>query len=176
MLPRIGSFLISLIIAMAGVIGLLLFFNAHDRSTFDQSVGPGQVFADQGTRHIRPGQAPGIAYDSNPPTSGPHVPVAVRHDQTTLSTDQLLQALEVGDVVMTYGSPQPPAALRALAIRVAGPFDPALAASGQAVLLDHLPGSRGFDALAWRHLLHVAAPGDGALSTFAEYWLGRGAP
>ena len=40
--------------------------------------------------------SPGPAYDSNPPTSGAHVPVPVTRDQAQLTDDQLLQALQVG--------------------------------------------------------------------------------
>src|SRR4029077_18079026 len=70
----------------------------------------GVQFPDLGHAHLQPGaRQPG--YNSDPPTSGAHVPVPVTRDGAELSDDQLLQALEVGDVVLMYGSDQPPARL-----------------------------------------------------------------
>ena len=54
-------------------------------------------------------------------------------------------------------------------------FTPALAASGQAVILASRPGIRGVIALAWTHMLRAASPTDPALRAFAQFWLGRGA-
>jgi hypothetical protein len=135
----------------------------------------GEQFRDLGHAHLRPGQ-PRPAYDSDPPTNGAHVPVAVRRDEAQLSDDQLLQALEVGDVVIVYGSRMPPAGLRALARDAAAPFSPALAAAGQAVILARRTGTTGLIGLAWTHLLRVSASDDAELRTFAQAWLGRGAP
>jgi hypothetical protein len=115
-------------------------------------------------------------YDSNPPTSGAHIPVPVTRDDSQLSDDQLLQALEVGNIVFIYGTSTPPRGLSALADAVASPFTPALAASGQAVILAHQPGTRGVIGLAWAHMVRVSAVGDPALRSFAAFWLGRGAP
>lgn len=139
------------------------------------TAGPGQAFADQGDGVLRPGQLEPV-YNSDPPTSGPHVPVAVRADDRRLSNDQLLQALSVGDVVLMYGTAAPPPGLRALAAAVAPPFTPALAASGGAVILASRPGVGGIVALAWTHLLRVSSAQDPALRQFAQVWLGRGAP
>jgi hypothetical protein len=135
----------------------------------------GEQFHDLGHAHLRPGEAR-PAYDSDPPTSGAHVPVPVQRDESQLSDDQLLQALEVGDVVIMYGSRTPPPGLRALARNVAAPFSPALAAAGQAVILARRPGGTGLIGLAWTHMLRVSASNDAPLSTFAQAWLGRGAP
>jgi hypothetical protein len=135
--------------------------------------GPGTRYRDQGDLHLRRGELR-PAYDSNPPTSGPHIPQPVLRDRTELSNDQLLQALEVGDVVFMYGTPQPPRGLAAIAAAVGGRFTPALAASGQAVILARRPGTRGVIALAWTHMLPtLSAP---ALRSFAQFWLSRGAP
>src|SRR5688572_3645234 len=38
--------------------------------------GPGEQFADLGQEHIEPGKA--VAYNSDPPTSGPHLGTASR--------------------------------------------------------------------------------------------------
>jgi hypothetical protein len=133
--------------------------------------GPGMRFRDQGDLHLRPGELRPV-YDSDPPTSGPHIPQAVLRDRSELSDDQLLQALEVGDVVLMYGTPQPPGGLAEIAQAVGGRFTPALALSGQAVILARRPGTRGVIALAWTRLLRTLSGPD--LRNFAEFWLGRG--
>jgi hypothetical protein len=179
-LRRLGTGLLTVAIALGGVILLLLFFEGRDssqvHSSTDTATGPGQLFPDQGTAHLQPGQKPSRAYASDPPTSGPHVSVAIRSDRAgmRIGDDQLLSALELGDVVLLYGDPTPPAALVALQRRIAGPFDPALAAAGQAIVLARRPGTTGVVAVAWRHLLRTPSPQDPALTQFATYWLGRG--
>jgi hypothetical protein len=136
--------------------------------------GPGIRFRDQGDAHLRPGELEPI-YDSDPPTSGPHIPVAITADGAQLTNDQLLQALQVGDVVLMYGSTKPPAGLAQLAAGVAPQFTPALSASGQAVVLAHRPGTAGVIGLAWTHMLRATSAADPALRSFAQFWLGRGA-
>ncbi|HEY2638102.1 MAG TPA: DUF3105 domain-containing protein, partial [Solirubrobacteraceae bacterium] len=91
------------------------------------------------------------------------------------SDDQLLTALAAGDVVLLYGSAQPPQGLRQVQSDVAGPFSPALAREGQAVVLARRAGTGGVVALAWRRRLTAAAPTDPRLNNFADYWLGAGA-
>ena len=108
--------------------------------------------------------------------AGPTSRVAIRHDERTLSDNQLLQALELGNVVVMYGTAKPPRDLRRLAASVAAPFTPALAAAGQAVILARRPGTHGLLALAWTHLLHVRSAEDRQLRSFILFWLGRGAP
>lgn len=137
-------------------------------------VGPGTAYRDQGDEHLKAGELHPV-YDSAPPTSGPHVPIAVTRDQTRLSDDQLLRALELGDVVLMYGTARPPPGLTALASGVGSRFTPALAASGGAVILARRPDTRGVIALAWAHMLKVASGDDPILRGFAQYWLGRGA-
>jgi len=166
------------VVAVAGLVGILLFFSSRDSSNVSSkaSKGPGREYPDQGNRHLRPGQRSRQRPASNPPTSGPHTPVPVRRDGAPISDDQLLHALELGDVVLLYGTPAPPPGLRALAADVAGGrFDPVLADGGQAVILARRPGTRGIVAAAWRHLLRAPASADPALREFADYWLGRGA-
>ena len=137
--------------------------------------GPGQAFTDLGHAALRPGQ-PRPSYNSDPPTSGSHVPAAVTRDHASLSDDQLLSALQVGDVVIMYGGPRPPTGLEQFARAVAPPFTPSLAATGDAVILASRPRTAGVVALAWAHLLRVPAPTDPALREFVGFWLGRGAP
>jgi hypothetical protein len=137
------------------------------------TAGPGVAVRDQGDVHLRPGQLEPV-YDSDPPTSGPHVPVAVTRDGVRLTDDQLLSVLEAGDVVLAYGSASPPPALAAVARSVAAPFSPALAASGQAIILAMRPGLAGVVALSWAHMRPASSPSDPALRTFAQFWLGRG--
>jgi hypothetical protein len=175
-LERIAIVVASLALSI-GLIALLSgFFAARDQAgvSGDQG-GPGQAFADRGSRILAPGQ-PRPHYDSSPPTSGAHFARPVLRDGARLSDDQLLQALALGDVVIMYGGPSPPPGLRTLAGSVASPFTPALAAAGQAVILARRTGTSGLIGLAWAHMVRVAGPGDPLLRAFATFWLGRGAP
>jgi hypothetical protein len=99
----------------------------------------------------------------------------VSADNQQLNDDQLLQALEVGNVVLLYGTPNPPPGLKALVSSLGAPFSPALAASGQAVILARRPGTAGVIGLAWSHMMQVGAVSDSLLRPFVQYWLGRGA-
>jgi hypothetical protein len=176
-LERLAIVIVSLAIAVA-IIALLsggLAGSQDDPGVTGGQPGPGTAFRDLGDLHLRPGQ-PRPPYDSDPPTSGPHNPVNVTRDQATISDDQLLQALQVGDVVLMYGTRSPPPGLTGLAARSAPPFTPALAATGGAVILAHRAGTDGILALAWTHMQPVRSSSDPKLSSFIEYWLGRGAP
>jgi hypothetical protein len=168
---------VSLAIAI-GVIAILSggLLAGHDQPGVSGAANVvGEQFRDLGHAHLQPSQ-PKPAYDSDPPTSGAHVPVPVQRDEAELSDDQLLQALEVGDVVIMYGARRPPPGLTALARNVAAPFSPALAVAGQAVILARRPRTTGVIGLAWTHMLRVSASNDPPLHTFAQAWLGRGAP
>jgi hypothetical protein len=151
-----------------------VFFTTRDTSTFHAENGPGQLFADQGAQHLAPG-ARHAAYTSDPPTSGPHVPRPLKRDGVRLTNDQLLSALELGDVVILYPTRALEPPLRRFADQLAGPFSAPLAAAGQAIVLDRDPRRGGITALAWRHLLRVSGAGDPALRDFANFWLGHGA-
>ncbi len=174
-LERLAIILASLALSI-GLIALLSgFFAGRDQAGLATAgAALGQHFPDQGAAHLRPGDLH-PAYNSDPPTSGAHVPVPVTRDEAQLTDDQLLQALEAGDVVTEYGTPVPPAGLRALATSIAGRFSPALAAGGQAVVLAYRPGTAGIVALAWTRMLHVDSVRDPRLRQFAEQWLGHGA-
>src|SRR3954468_17236285 len=140
---RAAGVVATAVVAVAGGVGLLLFFVARDDAPVDKNAGkqeeakgPGQSFADLGARHVSPAQSGKADYNSDPPTSGPHVPAPVRRDAAALSDDQILHALEQGNVVLAYGSASPPGALRSVAEKASGgPFDPALVSAGQAVIL-----------------------------------------
>jgi Protein of unknown function (DUF3105) len=158
-LRRIGLALLTLVVALGGFVLILLFFEGRDNSQVPDSASgrqaPGQVVTDQ--RHA---QTP--------------APIRSDRDGTRLSQDQLLHALELGDVVLLYGTKAPAPALRALQQQVSGPFDPVLAANGAAVILGYRPGTSGVTALAWRRVLRAPSASDPALQQFADYWLGRG--
>jgi hypothetical protein len=167
----VASFVLSigLIAIMSG------FFQSKDQAGVSGS-GPaiGQQFPDLGHTHLQPGELR-PPYNSDPPTSGAHVPLPIPRDATTLTTDQMLEALELGDIVIAYSGTHPPRELRSLQNAVAGPFTPALASAGQAVVLWQRPGTNGFIGLAWTRMLHVRTAGD-LLKSFAERYLGQGAP
>jgi len=165
----------SLVLSIGLILLLSGYFAGRDQAAVSGGTsGPGQAFSDLGHATLSPGQ-PRPSYNSNPPTSGPHVPEAVVRDGATLNDDQLLQALQLGNVVIVYGTPKPPAGLSKFASTAAPPFTPALAATGDAVILARRPGTAGLVALAWTHLLRVNSPSDPQLGQFVSFWLGRGA-
>jgi hypothetical protein len=173
---RLVIMLASLVLSIGLIVLLSGFFAGRDQAGVSGAgTGPGQAFADLGHRALRPGQ-PRLAYNSDPPTTGAHVPAAALRDRAALSDDQLLSALQVGDVVIVYGGRRPPAGLEQLARSMAPPFTPALAAAGDAVILAPRRGTAGVVALAWAHLLRVRDASDPALREFVGFWLGRGAP
>jgi hypothetical protein len=175
-LERIAIGIASLALSVGLIVLLSGYFAGRDQPGVSGSgTGPGQAFADLGHATLAPGQ-PRPAYDSDPPTSGAHIAQLVTRDGARLSDDQLLQALQLGDVVLFYGSRQPPPGLEQFASSVAPRFTPALAATGETVIVAPRPGTTGLVAAAWAHLLHVSSPGDPQLRGFVEFWLGRGAP
>ncbi len=174
-LERVAIVIASVALAFGAIAVLSGFFTSRDQAGVSGlAPGPGQTFPDLGHAHLRPGAAH-PAYASNPPTSGPHVPVPILRDAAPLGTDQLLQALEAGNIVIMYGTRLPPPGLAVLARSIAYAFSPALAAAGQAVILAPRPGTEGLIGLAWRRLVRVGAASDPALRQFAQSWLGRGA-
>ena len=175
-LERVAIVIASFAIAI-GVIALLsggLLAGRDNPGVSDRGASVGIKYRDQGDAHLAPASLHPV-YDSDPPTSGPHVPVPVVRDESVLSDDQLLQALEVGNVVLIYGASAPPPGLKELARQVAAPFTPALAAAGQAAILARRSGTRGVIGVAWTRMIRVASPADPRLRGFAQLWLGRGA-
>jgi len=173
---RIAIGVASLVLSIGLILLLSGYFAGRDQAAVSGgSSGPGQAFSDLGHAALSPGQ-PRPSYDSNPPTSGAHVPEAVQRDGAALNDDQLLQALQLGNVVIVYGSKQPPPGLTQFARTAAPPFTPGLAATGDAVILARRPGTAGLVALAWTRLLRVRTASDPQLGQFVSFWLGRGAP
>jgi hypothetical protein len=179
-MPRLIERLMILAVSLAIAIGVIAILSGGLLAGRDTpgvtgtDTGPGVRFRDQGDAHLRAGELEPI-YDSDPPTSGPHIPATVTADDVQITNDQLLQALEVGDVVLMYGSHRPPAALTELAAGIGPRFTPALAASGDAVVLAYRPGTAGVIGLAWAHMLRAGSASGPALRSFAQFWLGRGA-
>jgi hypothetical protein len=161
-----------LVLAVALISLLSGYFTGRDKAAVSGGTEVGLQFADQGDQLLAPGSRR-PRYDSNPPTSGAHVPVAVRRDGATLSDDQILGALAAGDIVIVYGTPRAPAGLARVASSLAGPFTPALASAGQAVVLARRPGVSGLLALAWTRMLRVSGPHDPLLAQFVDIYLGQ---
>jgi hypothetical protein len=181
-MPRLIERVLIVVASFAVAIGVIALLSGgllagHDTPGVSGAAsGPGVAFPDQGDAHLKPGQAR-PDYDSEPPTSGAHLPAAIISNGAQLTDDQLLQALSVGDVVLMYGTRKPPAGLAAVADAIApAAFTPALAATGQAVVLASRRATTGVIGLAWAHMVHVRSPADPTLRSFAQYWLGRGAP
>lgn len=168
------------VIALALAVGIIVLLSGgllagrDNPGIYGNASTLGVTFKNQGDALLTPG-AKRPAYDSEPPTSGPHHPASIRREGDPLTDDQLLQALSRGDVVLMYGSRRPPRSLSTLVRSVAAPFSPPLAAAGQAVILAPRPGSEGVIALAWTHLLHVRSASDPELRSFTAFWLGQGA-
>ncbi len=152
-------------VALVAVVAFALVLAGRDESQVASApAGPGELQPDGGAGHDRPAD-PAVTL----PTSGPHRPENVTRDRRTLTNDQILHALELGNVVLLYARDAPPPALEAIQRALSGGFDAELAAAGQAVILARRPGAGDGTALAWRRVLH-----GGALREFAETWLGRG--
>lgn len=65
---------------------------------------PGTKIADQGREHVAPQAVADFNYNSNPPTSGPHLPMWVRAGvfTTPQSEGELIHALEHGYIIISY--------------------------------------------------------------------------
>ena len=156
--------------AVAALIGLVLFLGSRDDSQLSAAPsGPGELQPDHGARHGEPAQD-----TAEPPTSGTHEPQLVTRDRRELTPDQIIHALELGNVIVLYEGAEPAPALVRLQEEMSGPFDAELAAAGQAIILARRAGAGPATALAWRRLLRVDDPSDPALREFAESWLGVG--
>jgi hypothetical protein len=172
----VGIAIAALAVAFVAIALLSGFFTGQDQPGFSGAdTGPGIAFRDLGHAHLQPGQ-PHPPYNSNPPTSGAHVPDIPSADGGELTNDQLLEVLELGDIVIMYGSPTPPPGLQALARQVAPPFNPALVATGAELIFARRPGTKGLIGLAWAHMIRTPSAADPMLKVFVQYWLGRGAP
>ena len=166
---RFGLVAAGVLVAVAGLLALAAAFNARDDPEVASATGPGELQPDRGSGH----DAEANVSDEFP-TSGPHREELVTRDRRRLTDDQILHALEVGNVVILYDAPDAGAALEALQDEVAGPFDAEVAAAGQAVILARRDGAGPATALAWRRVYQSPDSRDPALREFAEAWLGRG--
>jgi hypothetical protein len=165
-LRRVGLVAAGVLVAVAGLIALAVAFNARDDPEVASApTGPGELQPDRGSGH----DAVANVTDEFP-TSGPHREEPVTRDRRRLTDDQILHALELGNVVILYDGPAPTQVQE----EVAGPFDAEVARAGQAVILARRDGAGPATALAWRHVYRAADPSDPVLREFAEAWLGRG--
>ena len=96
-----------------GVFALLLAFNARDDAGVGGGApaGPGELQPDLGRRHLEATQHIPLEGLTDPPTSGAHH-ARLPTREGRLSPDQILHALELGDVILFYDAKRPPAALR----------------------------------------------------------------
>ena len=172
-MPRWVLVLTAALVVAAAAVAFSLLAATRDPSRVGVAEGPGEELTNQCAKHEEP--PAGFEYSSRPPTSGPHEPRLPAGDERRLGDDELLHALELGNVAIAYDTDRPPAELRALRDELAGDFDVELAAAGQAVLLVRHSSADGVTALAWNRRLDAEDPADPALREFAEYWLGRGA-
>jgi hypothetical protein len=175
LIERLAIVVASLVISIGAIALLSGYFAGNDPAgVAGGQVGPGTAYKDLGDAYLPTGrlQPP---YNSDPPTSGAHVPEPVTQDQRPLDDNQLLQALSLGNVVVMYGTKAPPGGLKTLAAQLGAAFTPALSATGQAVILAPRPGTSGLIALAWTRMLRVGSPADPLLRTFIQFWLGKGA-
>jgi hypothetical protein len=159
-----------------GIVALLAVFQSRDDSDIGgggPAEGPGQVQDDEGAKH---GASAGAIDAADLPASGEHKPAAIPRDATELNGDEWLHALEVGNVILAYGSDEPGDALLRLQADLAGPYDPELAAAGQSVILAHVEGLAEPTAVAWRRTLSFQDPAAPEVREFIEAWLGTGAP
>jgi Protein of unknown function (DUF3105) len=165
------------VLVVGGIAALLLAFSARDDAELaapPAAAGPGELQPDLGSRHLPAGEHVPLEGLTDPPTSGAHHARLPIRDGVALSPDQVLHALELGNVILFYEGRRAPRALRALQREVSGPFDAEVAAAGQQVILAPRDGDAAVTAAAWRRLLRTDDPADPALRDFAEAWIGRG--
>jgi hypothetical protein len=161
---------VGVVLAIGAVAAVFLVVTGRDDSQVAGPSGPGELQPNRGASHSGPAEPSG----DEPPTSGTHLPKPVTRDRRPISDDQLIHALELGDVVILYAGRQPDPTLVRLQDDVAGPFDAELAAAGQAVILARRSGAGAATALAWRRVLRADDPTDPNLRAFTEHWLGHG--
>jgi hypothetical protein len=174
---RAATVTVGAIVVLGGIVALLLVFQSRDSGDINGGAsgaeGPGQLQEDRGARHGA--SAPAISA-ADLPASGEHAPAAVARDATDLSGDEWLHALELGNVILAYGSDEPGDALLRVQEDLAGAYDPELAAAGQSVILAHVEGLEEPTAVAWRRTLAFQDPSAPEVREFIEAWLGTGAP
>ena len=90
-------------IAIAVVVAIVVGYFAYQA----QANRPGVEFADQGNLHIQTETEPHVPYNSDPPTSGPHLPYIAPWGVHNVPIVRELQVhnLEDGGVVIQYNCP-----------------------------------------------------------------------
>jgi Protein of unknown function (DUF3105) len=90
-------------IAIAVVVAVVVGYFAYQA----QANRPGVEFADQGNLHIQTENEPHVPYNSDPPTSGPHLPYVAPWGVHNVPIVRELQVhnLEDGGVVIQYNCP-----------------------------------------------------------------------
>jgi hypothetical protein len=161
---------VGVVLAVGAIAVVFLIVTGRDDSQVAGPQGPGELQPNRGASHAGPAEPSG----DDPPTSGTHRPELVTQDRRPITDDQLIHALELGDVVILYAGQRPDPALVRLQQDVGGRFDAELAAAGQAVILAPRAGAGPATALAWRRILRTDDPADSNLRAFTEHWLGRG--
>jgi hypothetical protein len=169
---RVLAMAATAVVLVAALVVLVMVFAARDDAqvTSQTAAGPGTLEPDRGAAHDGRAEVPA----GELPTSGTHRPDLITRDRRRLTDDQIIHALELGDVVLAYEGARPDPALVRLQDELAGAFDAELSAAGQAVVLARRPGAGRVTALAWRRLLRADDPRDPRLREFADAWLGRG--
>jgi hypothetical protein len=168
---RLLLVVLAVLVGCAALAALLLALTARDESQVAGApAGPGELQPDRGAAHGTAARVPA----GELPTSGAHRAELVTRDRRALTDDQIIHALELGNVVVLYDAPDPGSALEAVQEEVAGPFDAELAAAGQAVILARRESAGPATALAWRRMLRSDDSTDPRLREFAETWLGQG--
>jgi hypothetical protein len=126
-------------------------------------------FPSEGDTHVLPGQI--VRYRTDPPTSGPHDPVAAApgfYDRGQ-PPEKLVHALEHGNVVIYYDRPDPAVleTLKDWVRRHPGNWD--------GVIVTPYPGlKRGIVLTAWQHMLRLPEFDAAAATAFMDQFRGRG--
>ena len=139
---RLLLVLLGTVLVAGGIFALLLAFNARDDAGVGGGApaGPGALQPDRGSRHLDSTQHIPLEGLTDPPTSGAHH-ARLPTREGRLSPDEILHALELGDVILFYDAKRPPAPLLALQRDVSGPFDAEVAAAGQQIILARRAGA-----------------------------------
>ena len=149
---RLLGGLLIVVVSLAAVVAAVLVLQSRDDAEVGSAGGPGEKVEAR-----CPDERAGITRDARP-----------------LSENQIRQATSLGNVVLRYPGARPPAARRERPDPRPGPVDAPLPPAGPAGI--HPRGGQGIEALAWGRRQRARTPDDPALRTFAEAWLGEGAP
>jgi len=104
------------------LVGLLLLVGAGYWAYGQWTAGsPGEFVPSLGNRHIAPTEIGLITYNSDPPTSGPHLPYIARWgiSETSIPKELQVHNLEDGGVVVQYNCPQTSQECKALIEKLA---------------------------------------------------------